>query len=97
MPAELRLLKDETIRAWNAKGKMIYGGTDNEQSSKVFRQSIWPTRNIRAGEMFSSDNIKICRPGLSLEPKYYKQLFAKTAKRDILFADKIFFSDISDN
>jgi len=92
-PSEFRLLKDETTRAWNAKGKVIYGGTEAEQYSKVFRQSIWPTKDIKAGEKFSADNVKICRPGLSLEPKYHKGLLGKKAKRDISFGERILDSD----
>ncbi|MFK7968104.1 MAG: pseudaminic acid synthase [Rickettsiaceae bacterium] len=93
-PSEFRLLRDETIRAWNARGKVTYGGADNEQNSKVFRQSIWPTKDIKAGEKFSMNNVKICRPGLSLEPKYHKDLLEKSASRDISFGTRVLVSDL---
>ena len=93
-PAEMRMLKDETVRAWHSMGKVHYAGTQNEQKSKQFRQSIYPCKAIAKGEKFSSENLKICRPGLSLEPAHYDTLIGQTAKRDIGFAERLTKGDL---
>lgn len=93
-PWEMKLLKEETSRAWHAKGKVHYSGTENEEKSRRFRQSIYPSRDIAAGEKFTSDNIKICRPGLSLAPKHLDELLGKTSKRDITFGSRLSESDL---
>lgn len=81
-PEEMRALKVETTRAWQARGEVTYGGTSNETKSRQFRQSVWPTQPIRAGEKFSADKLKICRPGYSVEPRFYEELLNRTAGRD---------------
>lgn len=88
-PWEMKLLKEETSRAWNAKGKIHYSGTDNEAKSRQFRQSIWPSRDIAAGEVFSKDNLKICRPGTSLAPAKYEALLGKTATQSFKMGERL--------
>jgi pseudaminic acid synthase len=93
-PWEMKLLKEETTRAWYSTGEVKYSGTENEQKSKQFRQSIYPSRDIAKGEMFSRDNLKICRPGMSLEPRHFETLLRKSSKRDIGFGERLVESDI---
>ena len=93
-PWEMKLLKEETTRAWHALGEVKYDGTANETKSLQFRQSIWPNRDIAEGENLTKDNLKICRPGLSLDPKYYKSLLSQTAKRPIKMGERIKLNDL---
>ncbi len=93
-PHEMKLLKEETSRAWHARGKVHYDGTENEQKSKQFRQSIYPSRDIAEGEVFSADNLKICRPGLSLSPSSWDELIGKRAKRAIEMGDRLNSDDL---
>lgn len=93
-PHEMKALKEETSRAWHARGKVHYDGTANEQKSKQFRQSIYPSRDIAEGEAFSVDNLKICRPGLSLAPEHWESLIGKPAKRKIEMGDRLNQQDL---
>ena len=93
-PHEMKMLKEETSRAWHARGKIKYDGTENEKNSKQFRQSIYPSTNISAGDVFSKRNLKICRPGLSLEPSHWNDLLGKQAKRDIEMGERLKPEDI---
>lgn len=93
-PHEMKLLKEETSRAWHARGKVHYDGTENEQKSKQFRQSIYPSRDIAEGEVFSADNLKICRPGLSLAPSSWNMLIGKPAKRAIEMGERLNSGDL---
>ena len=68
--------------------KMIVKGPDytltkGEESSTIFRRSIFTIKDIKAGEAFSEDNIKVIRPGYGMKPKYYKETIGKTAICDI--------------
>ena len=45
--------------------------------SKVFRRSIFTTKNIKKGEKFTKDNIRIIRPGYGLMPKYFNKILNK--------------------
>lgn len=82
-PAELGLLVTETERAWQALGGVRWGGTAAEEKSRVFRRSLYVVEDVRAGEAFSSRNVRPIRPGLGLPPKYLDQVLGKTARRDL--------------
>ncbi|HWI50024.1 MAG TPA: SAF domain-containing protein, partial [Rummeliibacillus sp.] len=58
------------------------------------RRSIYVARDIKAGEQFTEDNIRIVRPGYGLEPKYYPKLINKIAKKDYKKGIPIQFEDL---
>ncbi|MCC9137755.1 pseudaminic acid synthase [Pontibacter silvestris] len=82
-PAELQALVVESERAWQALGKVQYGVQRAEEKSRLFKRSVYAAQNIKAGEAFSKENIRVIRPGLGLAPKYYDQLLGQKAKADI--------------
>ncbi|MCY7945779.1 pseudaminic acid synthase [Bacillus atrophaeus] len=82
-PHELKELVIETERAWQALGQITYGPTDKEKASLKFRRSIYVKKDIKAGEIFTKENIKVVRPGYGLEPKYFDLIIGKTAKKHI--------------
>lgn len=82
-PAEMRALVEETERAWLAMGQVTYGPTEKEKASLKFRRSIYASKDIKAGEEFTKDNIRIVRPGYGLAPKYYGQVLGKKAKSNV--------------
>ena len=73
-----------------------YTLTDSEQESTVFRRSIYATANIKVGEKFSENNVRIIRPGYGLKPKYYDKLLGKVSSRDIACGERITADDMGD-
>ncbi|AXM89161.1 pseudaminic acid synthase [Anoxybacillus ayderensis G10] len=82
-PDEMKALVVETERAWQALGEVKYGPTEKEKASLKFRRSIYVAQDIKEGELFTRENIKIIRPGYGLPPKYYDLVIGKTAKKDV--------------
>ena len=82
-PAELRSLVVETERAWQALGQVHYGPTQAEQKSLVYRRSLYVTRDMAAGEVFSADNVRAIRPGLGLAPKFYDSVLGRRARQPL--------------
>ncbi len=80
-----------------AKGKVSYGPTKQEASNIIFRKSIFVVSDIKSGEKFSEDNIKIIRPGYGILPKYYNSLLGKRATMDIKRGTPMDFSMVTDN
>ncbi|WP_341885651.1 SAF domain-containing protein [Synechococcus sp. UW140] len=80
-PSELANLVTETNRAWQALGEVRYGPKEAEQKSLVFRRSIYVAEDIAEGELFSTTNIRIVRPGDGATPSFYKQILGLQAKR----------------
>ncbi len=81
-PAEMRQLVDETERAWQALGKVSYGPTAVEAPSLRFRRSLYIAEDMKAGDVFTPRNLRVVRPGLGLEPKYYDNVLGKSVNRD---------------
>lgn len=82
-PQEMKLLVDETQRAWQALGKVSYGASENEKKSLQFRRSLYVGQDMKAGERFTPENLRIIRPGLGLSPKYYEVFLGKKVNCDI--------------
>ena len=80
-PAELATLVQETERAWQALGDVRYGPTDAERASVQFRRSIYVAAEIAEGELFTSDNLRVVRPGFGGPPYLYDQLLGRPAHR----------------
>ncbi len=86
---QLSKLKNEIYNAHRSRGKIFYGPTKDEIPSLQFRRSIYACKNIMKGEKFNSTNIKVIRPSLGLDPKYYNYLLGKNSLINIKFATPI--------
>ena len=82
-PHELKLLVEESERAFLALGKIQYGVQKSEQKSLVFKRSIYVAEDIKEGEVFTKENIRVIRPGFGLPSKYYEMILGKTAKQTL--------------
>lgn len=82
-PDEFRQMVKDVRQAETAIGKVHYGITSQEESNVVFKRSIFCVKDIKAGETFTEDNIRVIRPGYGLEPKYYEQILGMKAAMDI--------------
>lgn len=82
-PPELRLLVNESRRAWEALGKIQYGGTAEEQASLVFRRSLYVTEDLKAGAVLTEKNLRSIRPGYGLPPDFFDVLLGKRVNRDL--------------
>ena len=80
-PRELKELVVESERAWQALGVVTYGPTDAERNSLVFRRSIYVSEDIGEGELFTTQNLRIVRPGYGAPPGLLRDLIGKAARR----------------
>jgi N-acetylneuraminate synthase len=82
-PEEFAVLRTETERAWQSLGMVTYGGTNAEQSYKAFRQSLYVGRDMKKGDIFAKENLRIVRPGYGLPPKFYDEVIGRTVRQDV--------------
>lgn len=54
--------------------------------NRAFARSIYASKDIKKGEIFTSENVKIVRPSFGLHPSFYKKILGKKATKDIEFA-----------
>lgn len=83
-PAELRLLREESERAWQALGEVRYGPTDAERKSLQFRRSLYVTADLVPGDVLSRDNVRAIRPGLGLAPGFIDAVMGRTVARAVV-------------
>lgn len=88
------LCKDSKI-AWKALGKIDYGRKSSEEANVKFRRSLYFTKDIKAGEIITSEHVKSIRPGYGLAPKFYEEILGKTAKIDIKAGTAVHFDGIN--
>jgi len=82
-PQELKLLVDETKRAHTALGKVSYGVLKQEEGSRIFKRSLYITKDIKAGEQLTQDNVAIVRPGFGLHAKHYTDVLGRSVSKDV--------------
>ena len=77
--------------AVSAVGKPCYVPSAKERANTVFRRSLFASAEIKAGDVFTPENIRIVRPGYGAKPKYYNELIGAVADRDYAFGDPIVY------
>ena len=82
-PDEMSQLVVETERAWEAVGRVAYGPTAAEEKSLQYRRSLYVVRDLQAGDVLTTDNVRAIRPGLGLSPKYFEQVLGRKVNRDV--------------
>jgi N-acetylneuraminate synthase len=82
-PHEMKLLVEETRRAYQALGHVHYGPTEAEKKSLVYRRSLYFVKDMLPGEEITPEAIRSIRPGYGLPPKYYEVLLGKRVKMAI--------------
>lgn len=81
-PNELKTLVQETHRAWQSLGEECYGPTESEKPSLNFRRSLYIVKDLKKGDVLTSENLRAIRPGYGLSPKYYQSVLGKKIKAD---------------
>ena len=82
-PDEMAALVRGANRAFEALGTGADERAAAERASMVFRRSVYAVSDIEAGEEFTSENIRVIRPGFGLPPKELPKLLGRRASRRI--------------
>jgi N-acetylneuraminate synthase len=81
-PEELRLLVTETRTAWQALGEATVGPRAVEAEGLRFRRSLFVTRDVRAGEPVTADNVRSVRPADGLPPDTFDAVVGRPFRVD---------------
>jgi len=80
---EFKKMVDEIRIVEKALGSGLINNNIKNKSSRKFARSLFAVKDIQAGELLSSDNIRSIRPANGLAPKYLNQVLGKKAKINI--------------
>ena len=78
-PGEFKQMITDIRNVEAALGKPTYGVTKQEESSMIFRRSVFVVKDIAAGEKITEDNVRIIRPGFGVKPKYLSDILTMRA------------------
>jgi len=82
-PSELRAMVQSIRNVEKALGNGIKKASPSEaRNIPVVRKSIVARRAIRAGEVFSEENLTVKRPGTGISPMRWTEIIGKPAPRD---------------
>lgn len=82
-PNEFKMMVDSIRIAGKATGEIFYGVSQDEMKSRVFRRSLFVVKDVKKGELFTSENVNSIRPGYGLPPKFIKEIIGKRAAQHI--------------
>lgn len=70
-------------------GRVDYSLNEKKQKQRRFSRSLYVSKEIKEGEIFTLENIKSVRPGFGLHPKYLNEILGKTALKDYKLGDRV--------
>jgi pseudaminic acid synthase len=89
----------EMVRAIRTTEKLLgeqdYTVTAKMKHARISSRSVFVTVNMRQGDYFTHENIKVLRPGYGLHPKYYDEIIGKKASKDLTYGTPLTWEDIT--
>lgn len=82
-PDEFKLMVDSIRTVEQAVGTVSYALSEQVARNKAFSRSLFITRDIQAGELFTPDNVRSIRPGYGLHPRHLPEVLGKPAAADL--------------
>ena len=88
-PEEFKSMVELVRTVENSLGEAQYGIGQQEIKSLVFRRSLFVVEDMKAGDIFTKENVRSIRPGHGLPPKYIKDVIGRRAAKEIKRATPI--------
>jgi pseudaminic acid synthase len=86
---EFSLMVNEVRNAEKAIGRICYEPVESVNKNFWARRSLYVSKEIKKGELITSENIKSVRPAYGLHPKHYEEVLGKKARRDLSLGDRL--------
>jgi len=83
-PDELTALCTDSKTVWSALGNVDYGQKSSELANVKFRRSLYFVKDLKKGEVITSDALRSVRPGFGMAPKELMNVIGKRASCNIM-------------
>lgn len=93
-PDEFASMVKQVREVEMAMGQVSYPTDATKIKGREFSRSLFVVSDMKAGDVFSEDNIRSIRPGNGLAPKYLSDVLGKRAAHDIERGTPLSFNDI---
>ena len=81
-PEEFRQMVEHIRIIEKALGKVTYELTPKQKASRDHARSLFVAQDMKAGDVFTPQNLRSVRPSCGLHTKYYEELLGKKISRD---------------
>ena len=81
-PAEFKEMVDNIRKIELALGKVTYDLTPKQTREREHSRSLFVAKDMKAGEIFTPENLRSVRPADGLHTMYYEELLGKRIARD---------------
>jgi N-acetylneuraminate synthase len=82
-PGEFKTMVEAVRTIEKALGEVYYGVSEYESQSRIFRRSLFVVQDMKAGEIFTENNVRSIRPGNGLHTRFLDVIVGKKAKINI--------------
>lgn len=82
-PQEFKAMVEAVRVAEKALGTVHFGASEGEDSSRIFRRSLFVVETVKQGQTFTATNVRSIRPGHGLHTRYLPEVMGKRASQDI--------------
>ena len=93
---QFKELVDNVRNIEKALGVASYELTESSKKSLRGRRSLYYSKDINKGEVFSLENLKSVRPSMGLHPKFLFDMLGKKANKNLKFATPASLDDVDD-
>jgi pseudaminic acid synthase len=82
-PDEFKLMVDSIRIVEKAVGEVSYTLSEQVVRNRAFSRSLFISRDVKAGEVFTPDNVRSIRPGHGLHPRHLPEVLGQRASADL--------------
>jgi pseudaminic acid synthase len=82
-PAEFKQMVEAVRVADECMGKIKYADGKKQSASRVFRRSLFVVEDVKAGDIFTSQNVRSIRPNAGLHTRFYHNVLGRKATIDL--------------
>ncbi|MBT7623402.1 MAG: pseudaminic acid synthase [Flavobacteriaceae bacterium] len=80
---EFKIMIENIRNTEKALGEPSYSLTKKQIEGKYFSRSLYIVKDVKKGDLVTTENIKSIRPGYGLHPKHYDQVLNKNFTKDL--------------
>lgn len=82
-PQEFKAMVHAVRTAEQALGKPEFRTGEKEKATRAFRRSLFVVENVKAGDVFTTSNIRSIRPGNGLHTRHFTEVLGQRAACDV--------------
>ncbi len=77
-------------------GIVDYSLSEKQIANRIFARSLYVAKDIKKGDIITTENVRSVRPSLGLHPKYYNDILGKRVNQDLHKGDRMSFLFVKD-